>query len=83
MTRGLHDLIDSWDPVGLLKTGAPRDEYTCLVTPILNHLERGDTPEQLAGWLESHIADHFGVSSGSARGFAERATDWHRAQHAK
>ena len=82
-SRGLHDLIDAWDPVGLLEIGAPKDEYGCLVEPILGHLVRGDTPEQLAAWLHSHIADHFGTSSPNARAFAEKACAWYRAQPAE
>ena len=80
LTRGLWDLIDQWDPVGLLKRGAPKDEYECMVGPVLSHLERGTSADQLAAWLHSYIADHFGVSSGDARPFAEKACAWHRAQ---
>ena len=80
LTRGLQDLIDAWDPAGLLGAGAPPDEYHCLVTPILSHLERGDDSAKLTAWLHSHIADHFGVPSTDARDFAEKAVAWHAAQ---
>ena len=80
LTNGLLDLIDAWDPVGLLKTGAPKDEYDCLVGPILSQLKGGATPKQLTAWLHSHIAEHFGVPSTDAGAFAERVCAWHRAQ---
>jgi hypothetical protein len=80
LAKDLHHLIDAWDPVGLLKTGAPTDEYECLVGPILTRLERGEPSAQLATWLQAHIADHFGVPSTDARAFAEKACAWHRGQ---
>ena len=79
LSRGLQDLIDAWDPVGLLKTGAPKDEYDCLVGPILGRLERKETPDELAAWLGPHIADHFGVPCTDARRFAAKARAWHDA----
>jgi hypothetical protein len=83
LNRGLQDLIDEWDPVGLLQIGAPKDEYDCLVGPILLHLERGDSPAQLAAWLQSYIADHFEMSAPDALPFAQKARAWHDAQPAK
>jgi hypothetical protein len=80
LSHGLQDLIDSWDPIGLLQIGAPKDEYECLVGPILSHLERGDDPVELATWLQSYIADHFEVSSPDARAFAKKVWAWHREQ---
>ena len=77
LNRGLQDLIDQWDPVGLLKLGAPTDEYDCLVGPILSHLKRGESSDQLAAWLGPYIADHFGVPCPDARRFAVRARAWH------
>jgi hypothetical protein len=79
LNRGLQDLIDEWDPVGLLKLGAPKDEYDCLVAPILSRLERGESSDQLAAWLGSHIADHFGVPCADAHRFAAKALAWHDA----
>ncbi len=80
LSNGLEDLIDAWDPAGLLQIGAPKDEYECLVAPILSHLKRGDDPVQLATWLQSYIADHFEVSSPDARAFAEKVWAWHQEQ---
>jgi hypothetical protein len=79
LSRGLQDLIDRWDPVDLLKNGALKDEYACLVGPILSRLERGENPDQLGAWLGSHIADHFGVPCTNARRFAAKARACHEA----
>ena len=77
--RELQALFNEWDPVGLLKLGAPSDEYECLVGPTLSRLAQRVSASELASWLSAHIADHFGVPAGDARPFAERATEWYRA----
>ena len=30
----LRDLVNEWDPIGLIDTGASREEYDCLVGPL-------------------------------------------------
>jgi hypothetical protein len=75
--REMRDLINRWDPVGLLAAGAPADEYECLVGPILSHLGRGATALELTRWLDSHITAHFGRVPADSAHFTEKACAWY------
>jgi hypothetical protein len=71
----LRDLAFNEDPAGLfpIMAEAPRDEYDCLVGPLLSLLERGASEHEIAKFLESTLKDHFGVADTSyARAFARR-----------
>jgi hypothetical protein len=59
--KELQALVDAWDPVGLLATGAPSEEYECLVWPLMQRLDGGAGAEELAHWLREDIVRHFGV----------------------
>jgi len=74
----LRDLINEWDPIGLIETGAPEDEYDCLVGPILRRLEAQNSVREIAVFLDHEIAEHFGVFgvAGSLT-FAVRAQAWY------
>jgi hypothetical protein len=58
----LRDLVNEWDPIGLIEAGAPRDEYECLVGPILRRLEAQNPVHEIAGFLDHQMVEHFGVS---------------------
>jgi hypothetical protein len=77
--RQLQDLIDQWDPVGLLRIGAPPDEYDCLAAPMLGRLAKSATASELSEWLTSYCKEHFGVPARGPRGFAAKAFKWYRA----
>lgn len=85
-TVELQELINEWDPVGLLALGAPSDEYDCLVAPTLSQLANGISPAELAALLGAHIKDHFGVKdhfavrAARAQQFAELASTWYRSR---
>jgi hypothetical protein len=78
--RDLLSLVNEWDPIGLLALGAPRDEYDCLVGPLLTRLDRGDAAATIETWLSRHIPDHFGVAPHDPGAFAARAIEWHASQ---
>jgi hypothetical protein len=74
--RELRDLVNEWDPQGLLNAGAPEDEYDRLVGPLLRRLEAKEAPEQVAVFLTSEMAEHFGMGVPDALPFAIRAHAW-------
>ena len=75
--REMTEMVNAWDPVGLISDGAPLDEYDCIVGDVMRGLERKDSPEQLATYLTAHIADHFGVQPRDPFPFVEQAVDWY------
>jgi hypothetical protein len=74
----LVTLVNGWDPAGLLTTGAPRDEYDCVVDKLLSLLSRQATVEEVAEFLESEISGHFGTKPAGAVQFAKKAVSWFR-----
>ena len=76
--RELAEMVNAWDPVGLIAMGAPDDEYGCIVDDVLGALERGDSAATLAGYLAAHLPEHFGVRVADPGPFVERAVAWYR-----
>jgi hypothetical protein len=60
-SKELRALLAAWDPLKLLDLGAPRDEYDCLVAPLMRHLEQGSTDNAVSSFLAQQFTDHFGV----------------------
>lgn len=58
----LRDLLNAWDPIGVVADGGPQDEYDCLIAPMLDELESGAGPARLAAFLRHELDDHFGLS---------------------
>jgi len=73
----MTEMVNAWDPIGLIEMGAPLDEYDCVVGDVMRALERKDSPEQLAVFLAAHIADHFGLAPSDPRPFADQAVAWY------
>ena len=76
----LRDLINEWDPIGVMDDPAwPRDEYDCLVGPVLRHLEAGHTRDMMIDYLTRELSDHFGLDPAAIRphDFVERAAAWY------
>ena len=70
--REFRDAVNDWDPIGLIELGAPKDEYECLVGPLMRMLENENSRTEIGSYLKQHIPDHFGVSLPEGRqGFAE------------
>ncbi len=79
--RELRDLINAWDPIGVLDDPAwPRDEYEGLVGPVPRRLEAGDTPAQLAVYLRAEARDRFGLDPDGRppEAAAARMVAWYR-----
>jgi hypothetical protein len=56
----LRDLLCAWDPIGVIEY-ASRDEYDCVMSPLLVRLRRGESPEQIGLFLNEMIRHHFGL----------------------
>ncbi len=56
----LNVLVYEWDPIGVAPDG-PRDEYECLVGPLLTMLQSGATQSEIASYLETELIEHFGL----------------------
>ena len=56
----LNALIYEWDPIGVGPDG-PRDEYECLVGPLLTMLQSGATQNEITFYLETELVEHFGL----------------------
>ena len=54
-------LLREWDPLSLMADPtAPRDEYDCLVGPLLNRLQAAATVADLAAHLHHELEEHYG-----------------------
>ena len=58
----LNALLYEWDPIGVGPDG-PRDEYECLVGPLLTMLQSGATQGEIASYLETELVEHFGLTT--------------------
>src|SRR3989441_8917253 len=58
----LNDLLCEWDPIGVMSAGAPRDEYYCLIGPLLTLLQSGGTATDIQSCLRKEMVGHFGLS---------------------
>ena len=60
----LRELMCDWDPIGIMHhAGAPRDEYDCLIGPLLTRLESSASEADIAKYLRNEIVHHFGLSA--------------------
>jgi hypothetical protein len=39
----------------------PVDEYDCTRDPLISHLLRGDSPDEVAAFLRDELTSHFGL----------------------
>jgi hypothetical protein len=76
--RQLHDLACEWDPIGVISIGAGRDEYDCLLGPLLRLLEDNADEDALFHYLDLQMRDHFGLLYvPSTRSFASKVKSWY------
>ena len=60
----LRGLMCEWDPIGVMDDPEwPRDEYDCLVGPLLTLLDSGASKEEIARYLRQEIDEHFGLTA--------------------
>ncbi len=67
-----------WDPIGVMDNPDwPRDEYDCLIGPVLRMLEGSATADEIADYL-CELKDHFGPSYNlsDTKEFAARLKQW-------
>lgn len=75
----LRALMCQWDPIGVMDDpGWPRDEYDCLVGPLLTLLDSGASDEEIARYLRQEIDEHFGLTGDSYdfKAVADRVCRW-------
>ncbi len=59
----LRTLICEWDPIGVVDDPDwPRDEYDCLVGPLLTLLQSDAAADAIASYLRKEVIEHFGLS---------------------
>ena len=73
----LNALLFEWDPIGVGAEG-PRDEYECLVGPLMRMLESGATQAEMVAYLKTELVDHFGLDANNydLEAVAERVRTW-------
>ncbi len=59
--RRVDELVAEWDPLGLIARGAPRDEYDCMVRPLVSLLARNASEAEIVEWLQQWFPAHFGL----------------------
>jgi hypothetical protein len=58
----LNALMCDWDPIGVMADSSwPRDEYECLVGPLLTLLQSDATKAGIGDYLRKEVAEHFGL----------------------
>jgi len=75
----LRALMCEWDTIGVMgDTDWPRDEYDCLVGPLLTLLHSEASTEEIARYLRKEIDEHFGLSADNYdfTAVAERVRRW-------
>jgi len=58
----LRERLLRWDPIGIADAPEARDEYDCMISPLLHKLHGGESAKALARWLSGEQRDHFGLS---------------------
>ena len=76
----LRELLCEWDPIGIMDhPGAPRDEYDCLIGPLLTRLDSSESEDDIAKYLRHQIVHHFGLSDTDYDfdAVAKRVQEWY------
>jgi hypothetical protein len=82
----LRALFCDWDPIGVMSDPEwPRDEYDCMVGPVMRFLESGASEIEIAAYLHKEISEHFGLSAEhyDFPAIARRARSWFEERWAK
>ena len=76
--RSLGELVNEWDPAGLLAAGAPKSEYECLIPSLYARLaEPEQDMQQLLEWLRLEVQGHFGIAPTRTGEFVREAHRWY------
>jgi hypothetical protein len=78
----LQALVAEWDPIDLLTTGAPLDEYDALVWPLMEKLDRGADADEISVWLAAELPRRFGAATAAdeVERFCRRTAKWFHAR---
>jgi hypothetical protein len=57
----IEKMVNEWDPLNLVKHGAPQDEYDCLSTQLLSLLHKGAQINELNDFVNKELYEHFGL----------------------
>jgi len=73
-------LLLEWDAIGVADDVECRDEYDCLIGPLLSRLRGGADAAFLRDWITRERIDHFGLSPdhGADRALADALVVWWR-----
>ena len=82
----LRYLLNRWDPIGVYDESLDfaRQEYDCLIGPILTRLARHHNRARFSEYLWNEIENHFGLDPlrCGTDAFADRLQAWYAAKHA-
>ena len=57
--KELEIIINDWDPMNLIRGGAPQDEYDCIGTQLLNLLHNGLKKDEVKEFIYRELDEHF------------------------
>ncbi|WP_422657524.1 phosphotransferase [Paenibacillus sp. EC2-1] len=57
----VQELVNEWDPVGLIGGGAPDDEYDCITIQLIDLLKQGANQAEIFEYIIHELDDHFGM----------------------
>jgi len=52
-------IVNKWDPMGLIRGGAPDDEYECLTSLLLSQLYQGKSIDELQEFILNQLKSEF------------------------
>ena len=59
----LREILNESDFIGIYPSkGGPKDEYDCMIGPILSRLSKRITKEELETYLIKELKEHFGIA---------------------
>ena len=57
----MTELVNTFDPCGLIEGGAPPDEYDCLTEKLLSSVYNNKTRQEMKDLIRHEIEHHFGT----------------------
>jgi hypothetical protein len=75
----LNHLLNEWDPIGVLPLkGGPKDEYQCLIGPLLSLLNKKVDKKEIVTFLNKQLTDHMGLDPQYSKPeeFIDKLLDW-------
>lgn len=58
--------MEHWDPIGIKDVEQCYDEYDSYIPPILNLIDNGVAPDELAQFLDEMVSERMGLKSNMA-----------------